>query len=663
MERYAYGHMLQEYLVERVRAMAMSRAAARAGVRTRKEVFNLRDEVRRKLRASFGRLSERTPLNARVTGSVTRRDYTLSKVIFESRPGFPVTANLYVPPRGRGPMPAVLAACGHSQDGKACDFYQAFMQNLARQGYVGLIYDPISQGERVQYPRREGRRQPRGCCHEHNMAGDQMGLLGEFFGMWRVWDGMRALDFLLSLPEVDRRRVGVTGNSGGGTLTTYLTGLEGRFSMAAPSCFVTRYLSNLENELPADSEQIPPGIIGAGLDIADFFVAHMPRPTILLGQKNDYFDRRGLVAAYEELRRLYGILGAEGNIELFIGPQGHGYSVHNREAMYRFFKKHSGIRAGARERRGLSVEDERTLWATPRGQVHLMGVRRVFDFTAERAVDVARRRRRASEKVLRARIVRCLNLPRRSGVPHYRVMRMAAGGKKGNVPKAAFAVETEAGMQSLLHVFLCERALYHFPAGKRATVYVPHRSSTAEFAGGKTPRTLPLFAVDVRGMGEMTSMACVQRDFFDVYGTDYFHAAQGLMLNESCCGRRVHDLLRVLDLFEGEGYDSIHLAGRGMGAITAAFAACLHPVVKQVTLHNALLSYHELTQAPVYSWPLSCLPFGILRELDLPDCYRLLARKKKLKVVSPWDSQMRPWRREKLRAHLKALGLSGLRVS
>jgi hypothetical protein len=99
-----------------------------------------------------------------------------------------------------------------------------------------------------------------------------------------------------------------------------------------------------------------------------------------------------------------------------------------------------------------------------------------------------------------------------------------------------------------------------------------------------------------------------------------------------------------------------------MGALTATFAACLHPVVRRVTLHNALLSYHELTQVPVQKWPWSFMPPGVLRDFDLPDCYCLLAMEKRLTLVSPWDAQMRVWRRRDLRAHLKAIGLAWARV-
>ena len=658
---YRYGHMVEEYYVARLRAITQSRAQTRARIRTRADVIELRREVRRKLRRCFGSFPARTPLNARVTGTVVRKDYRIENVIYESRPGFPVTANLYVPTRCRGPFPAVLGACGHSDTGKVCEVYQAFSQNLARQGYIVLIYDPISQGERLQYPKREGAAHPVGCCQEHNMAGNQMSLLGNFFGLWRTWDGIRGLDYLLSRPEADPTRVGVTGNSGGGTLSTYLTALDDRFTMAAPSCFVTRYLNNLENELPADSEQIPPGIVAAGLDTADFFVAQIPRPTLLLGQNNDYFDRRGLEATYEELRRLYAILGAEEDVQLFIGPTDHGYSIHNREAMYRFFNRHAGIRASGRERGPGRSEKEEVLQVTPRGQVHKMGVRRVFDFTKDEAQRAAKSRKSLSGKKLAERMASTLGLPKRSGAPHYRVLRGQPLSAKRHRFVSCFAVETEPGIRALLHVLPLEGRRFHFPRARNATVYVPHLSAVREMAGGKAPGTDPLFAVDMRGIGQLAPVSCNCQEFFASYDADYFYASQGHMLAEPYCGRRVHDLLCVLDLFEAQGYGAVHLVGRGLGAITATFAACLHPLVNQVTLHNALLSYHELTQVPVRSWPWSSMVFGILKDFDLPDCYREL-KGKKLTLVTPWTSQMRPWRRDKLAGHLKSLGLEGLKV-
>jgi cephalosporin-C deacetylase-like acetyl esterase len=106
-------------------------------------------------------------------------------------------------------------------------------------GYVVLIFDPIGQGERLQYAHLEKPDRPGVEAEEHLRAGNQQFLVGDFFGAWRAWDGIRALDYLLTRPEVDPRHVGITGNAGGGTMTTWLCGLDPRWTMAAPGCFVT----------------------------------------------------------------------------------------------------------------------------------------------------------------------------------------------------------------------------------------------------------------------------------------------------------------------------------------------------------------------------------------------------------------------------------------
>ncbi|NOY80611.1 MAG: prolyl oligopeptidase family serine peptidase [Kiritimatiellaeota bacterium] len=656
MLEHLYPHMLQEYYVSRVRRRSAARARRRVALSTPEQVRALREHVRARLVRSFGPFPERTPLNARITGSLLRPEYAIEKVMFESRPDFPVTANLYIPRRGDGPFPCVLGACGHSMIGKAAPAYQAFAQQLARQGWVVLLYDPISQGERVQYPLPEGVRHPVGCCQEHNMMGNQMRLIGGFLGNWRVWDGIRGLDYLLSRPETDPERVGVTGNSGGGTLTTYLTAFDDRFTMAAPSCFVTTFLRNLENELPADSEQIPPDILRLGLDMADFFVAHAPRPTLLLGQRNDFFDCRGLREAFDELRRVYAVLGCEDRVRLFIGPGNHGYSAHNRQAMYRFFNEVAGVDAEPVEM-DLRVESPEDLSCTPEGQVWKTGQAvRVFDITAEAARRIAARRRPKPADRLPHLLRRVLALPRQRQVPHYRILRNRGRDAPPYAQHSVFAVETEPGIQAICHAFGPE-TFFRLAPPEKCVVYVPHLSSVQDVTAGETPMAPDfLFAVDVRGIGQTRALTCNDTDFFAPYGNDYFYASYGLMLGRPCLGRRTLDLLTVLDLLAAEGCGEVHLAGRGLGALTAAFAALLHPLVTRVTLKNALLSFYELTQTPVQSWPLSAMAPGQLRQFDLPDCFRALLRKR-LRILAPWNSQMEVWDPEALRPHLRALGI------
>jgi dienelactone hydrolase len=667
-KEYRYGHVLQEYYVSRVREIMRARAAARANIRTPAQVMRLRDEVRRKLRVCFGPWPERTPLNARITGKVERANYTIEKLIYESRPNYLVTANVYVPKRGSGRMPAVVAACGHTTNGKAEAKYQEFSRNLARQGYVVLLYDPPAQGERFEYPNELGEPPIGPGVHSHNVAGNQMTLIGSNFAFWETWDGMRALDYLLTRPDVDAKRVGVTGNSGGGTQTAYLNALDDRFTMAAPNCYVTRFLYNLENEEPADIEQNVPGVLAAGLDMADYFIAQLPRPTHLGGEINDFFDVRGLRETYEELRRLYAIVGAERSVELYVGPETHGYNNGARQAMYAFFNRHARIEADTREPQ-MAAEPDEVLQVTASGQVHQLKSQRTFDFTRAEAARVAARRARLSGKALSDELTKLLALPALTGAPRYRVMRervIERPAPQRPLRDFGFVIETEPRIFAMLHALPAQAPLYYFPKGEAATLYVPHRASLEEIIANQAPPPAAniRFALDVRGMGELTARTHKDQGeaFFHPYGSDYLYACEGMKLGESYCGRRVHDLLSTLDLFQAHGYRQLHLVGRGMGAITATFAAVLHPLVTQVTLHNALLSYHELTQEPRYNWPLSALVFGILAKTDLPDCLRTLAASKQLTIVDPWDSRLRLWKKEPLDAHLTALGLDELKV-
>ncbi|HID23391.1 MAG TPA: hypothetical protein EYP14_13475, partial [Planctomycetaceae bacterium] len=373
-------HMVQEYFVEQAHRFERSRLERLAKLSTKADAEAYVQGVRKKIREAFGPFPERTPLNPRVTRVVERDQYRIENLVFESRPGFFVTANLYVPQGRPFPAPGVVGTCGHSRNGKAAEPYQSFAQALARLGYVVLIYDPIGQGERLQYPDENLKSRVGVGVREHLYAGNQQLLVGEFFGSWRAWDGIRALDYLLTRDEVDPKRIGVTGNSGGGTMTTWLCGVEQRWSMAAPSCFVTSFVRNLENELPADIEQCPPKALALGLDHEDFLAALAPKPVILLAKEKDYFDVRGTEAAYQRLKRLYRLLGAEDHIALFVGPTYHGYSKENREAMYRWFNRATGA-SQAETEPPLVIEKDETLWCAPRGQVCQLRSRSVFSFT------------------------------------------------------------------------------------------------------------------------------------------------------------------------------------------------------------------------------------------------------------------------------------------
>ncbi len=641
-----FPRMVQEWFVDQVRAIEQQSNAMRENLKTRQDAEAYVQSVREKIRRSFGPEPERTPLNARITGRLEREQYIIEKVIFDSRPDFPVTANLYLPVGRTKPAPGVVGTCGHSNNGKAAEAYQAFAQGLARLGYVCLIYDPIGQGERLQYVKEDLSPRFAPGVTEHLIAGNQQYLVGEFLGMWRAWDGIRALDYLLTREEVDKNHLGVTGNSGGGTMTTWLCGVEPRWTMAAPSCFVTTLRRNLENELPADTEQCPPRALALGLDHADFLAAQAPDPIVILAKERDYFDARGAEEAYRRLRHLYGLLGAEENVSLFIGPTYHGYSQENREAMYGWFNRVTDVSDAAAEPE-ITQEKDEDLWCTPRGQVAEMKPRTVFSFTAEKSRTLAAARGAVDGDALRSAVTEILKLPPREGVPEYRILRYLNARKYPLDYSIAYAVETEPGIQALVYRLFRERWYSRPPQGPpRALLYVAHLSSDDELRNepliaeivGKEPDA-PLFTCDARGIGESQPDTCGINTFHQPYGCDFFYAAESLMLDRPYLGQKTFDVLRVLDWMTSLGHTEVHLIGKGWGALAGTFAALLHDSVRQVTLKHPLRSYAEIAESEDYAWPLAQLPLGVLERFDLPDCYRAL-ESKSLQQIEPWGPTM-----------------------
>lgn len=639
-----FPRMMQEWMVDQVREAEGRGNKRRAALKTRADAEAYVRSCRERVRECFGPEPEKTPLNARVTGIVERDAYKIEKVIFDSRPGFPVTGNLYVPKGRPGKMPGVVGVCGHSLNGKCAEAYQSFAQGLARMGYVVLIFDPAGQGERFQYLNGLKSRYS-GGVGEHIQAGNQQTLVGEFLGAWFAWDGVRALDYLLTRPEVDPTRVGVTGNSGGGTQTTWLCGVDPRWTMAAPACFVTTFRRNVENELPADTEQCPPRALELDLDHSDFLAAMAPRPLVILAQEKDFFDARGSQEAYERLKRLYTLLGAPDNIRLHIGADYHGYTQGNREAMYRFFNETTGV-SDAKTEPALTIEKDETLWCTPNGQLGTGdAARTIFSFTQEKAGKLAAARPALSGQALREKVRAVLKVPAAVGLPDYRILRSAGSRKYPAKGSCTYAVETEPGVFALL-VRLFEDALTsRLPKGKNAAVlYVSHRSADAELREEPLVQELlkaapdaAFHAVDVRGIGESQPDTCGAEQFLRPYGSDYFLSAHALMLGRPYLGQKVFDVLRVLDLLAAQGHTEIHLAGMGWGALVAALAGVLSPHATRVTLKHPLSSFASLTELEDYKWPLAALPPAVLAHFDLPDCYRELGAKG-LEMKEPWGA-------------------------
>jgi dienelactone hydrolase len=637
-----FPRMMQDYLGTQVAAAQKLAEARQAKLTTKAEAEAHVQTVRGLIRECFGPFPERTPLKPRVTSVVERDAYRIENVIFESRPEFLVTANLYVPKGRQFPLPGVVGSCGHSANGKAAEAYQSFAQGLTRQGYVVLIFDPIGQGERLQYLDDHHSKSTVGVgVHEHLLGGNQQFLIGDFFGSWRAWDGIRALDYLLTRSEVDPNHVGITGNSGGGTMTMWLSGVEPRWTMAAPSCAVTTFRRNFDNELPADTEQCPPLALKLGLDHGDFLAAMAPKPVIILAAEQDYFDARGSTETYQRLKKLWSLLGAEQNIRLFIGPNEHGYTQPNREAMYGFFNEQTNVTKGSAEPK-LMIEKDETLQCTPKGQVKDLGSRTMFSFTQASAEDLARKRGELDAVAVRKAIEAILPM-RSASPPEYEILRPVSGRKYPEVAFTTYAVQTEPGVRAIVYRLDEKPRSARPPATpKQCVLYVAHQSSDVELREDAFIKELiasesesDFYAVDVRGSGDSRPDTCGPNQFLVPYGNDYFYAAHSIMLGAPYPVQRAFDILQVISWLKSVGRDEIHLAAKGWGTIPATLAAVVSDDVKRVTLKHALTSWTSIAETEHYKWPLSSFVPGVLKSFDLPDCYRALSVKN-LRQVEAW---------------------------
>lgn len=656
--------MMQNFLVAQVREAEKHHVAAIDALQTKQDAEKYVEQTRVKIRTAFGPFPEKTPLNAKITGKVERDVYDIEKVIFESRPDLLVTANLYVPKGRKFPLPGVVGACGHTTNGKAHDEYQSFAQGLARLGYVVLIYDPIGQGERLQYPNDDLKSRVGPGVSEHLMAGNQQFLVGEFFGAWRAWDGIRALDYLLTREEVDAKHIGLTGNSGGGTMTTWLCGLDPRWTMAAPNCFVTTFRRNAENELPADTEQCPPGTLALGLDHDSFLAAMAPKPVIIQAEERDFFDVRGSQEAYQRLKKIYRLLGSEENIGIHVGPNYHSIGQESRESIYSWFHRATGGEGQLKEPK-LTIEKDETLQCTPKGQVAALGSRSLFSFTKEKAERWSRRQPREGD-ALRDAVSRLLGRPLEKGSrrtadhvtakktvieppavtrpPEFRILRNRRTNRRYPLRYATtYLVETEPGVHAWVYRLSGEYSLVSRPpsGAPRAMLYISHNSADAELRDEPLVKEIieqekdaAIFTCDVRGVGESQPDTCGENSYRHAYGSDYFYAIHGVMLNRPMVTQRVWDVLRVLEWLGSFGHEQVHLVANGWGTIPATLAAILSDQVVQVTLKSPLASYGELAQTEIYDWPLSSLAPDVLHEFDLPECYRELEKRKKLRTVT-----------------------------
>src|SRR5437763_354901 len=291
--------------------------------------------------------------------------------------GYVVPALLYVP-KAAGPMPGVISPCGHSTNGKAAAAYQTLHINLAKRGFVVLTYDPVGQGERSQFwDAGRGRSRFNLSCGEHAVLGNPLYLLGTSLARYRIFDGIRAIDYLTTRPEVDAKRIGCVGNSGGGTLTAYIAALDPRVTAAAIGCYITTLPRRMGNRIQEDPDSDPEqdifGFVSEGIDHAGLLALRVPRPTLVGSARLDFFPIAGARESFAEAKRLYEVAGMPERVAQAESPEKHGLTLPLRTAVYAWFERWLADRkpSDAVAEFPVTPRPDQDLRVSPDGQVNL----------------------------------------------------------------------------------------------------------------------------------------------------------------------------------------------------------------------------------------------------------------------------------------------------
>jgi dienelactone hydrolase len=359
------------------------------------------DSRRKKLKQWYidkvGELPPKSPLNSIVSGKIDMKGYTIEKVTFESQPNHHVTGLFYLPKKRNAPFPAVYIPCGHSYTGKGAETYQKAARLFALNGFAVLQADPVSQGERFQLLDEAGKPATGGGTKMHELLGEAQLLTGRSSLINELHDNIRGLDFLEAHPKVNKDKLAVAGNSGGGTQVVYMVGYDDRIKVATPSCYLATSEKKFNTIGSQDGCQQLWGEGAVGMDEQDFLLMAAGIPIRLLAAEQDFFSFDGVKTAYADLKRHYKKLGLEEKIDMVSTDATHGWSQPLREASVQWCKQWlMNDPSAVTEPKDIGwFENDSLIWASKTGQVlsSFEGEKSVIDLNKERLVTCAENRK------------------------------------------------------------------------------------------------------------------------------------------------------------------------------------------------------------------------------------------------------------------------------
>ncbi len=620
-----------------LRSAALDRLKTIAAIRRRQQW------ARETFLELIGRPLETAPLAIRTTGSFARHGYRVDKLVYQSRPGEWITANLYVPVSGTPPYPGVLFQCGHSVNGKAADTYQRCCQGLAQLGFLVLTFDPIGQGERTNYPGPNGLTKLGSADLEHTVPGRQFLLLGETMSAWQLQDAIRSLDVLAAHPFVDRKRLASAGQSGGATLTMMLAAVDDRLTAAVVSSGNTENVACADFWPPGSVDDAEQNFVASGLrgfDRWDLLWPFAPRPLLIMASEKDWFGTYSPSYSssgreeFARLKRSYGALGHESHLDYRGFPFPHGLTYSQRLELDRWLLKFlAGSNRAIESEPPGATEPDHLLWATSSGSA-------ATDLASRTPFAVARHQAHSIRAAATTPDLKTLlGLVDAPQAPRLTILSSASS---ANCKILAAEVATAQSIWVPMWIFEPERASDQIlfvldPLGR------DHQSREGQ-AYQRLAARMTVCAPDLRGFGDLRpEYSPGAPAYASEHETDEAYAWSSLIFGKSLLGQRVTDLLTVITAVRAHfaASKTCALVASGPLTITALCAAALEPAINMTVLTGHLISWRNICEIENYSHPFSDFVFNALRHTDLPQIAQSLAPRK-LVLLGCLDAAQKP---------------------
>jgi len=605
---------------------------AQAALESVDAVKNRQQDLKTKYQSIVESFPEKTPLNAEISGIISCQGYRIEKLSFESRPNHHVTANLYLPSAGNAPFPGILFVCGHEPTAKAGEAYQSACILLVKNGFAVLSVDPICQGERYQSLLAADKPATRGGTTDHTLLDVGSLLVGRDVAGYELWDNIRALDYLCGRSEVDPQRIGLTGNSGGGTQTMFLMAWDDRIAVAAPSCFITGQETVFPTIGPQDGCQLWHNEGPLGIDHADYIAMRAPKPTKILAAEQDFFDIRGTRKVFGEAQKIYSLLGSPDAVEMFSYDDKHGFSKPRREQAVQWMRRWFYNDSSPVNESEPILKTEKELRVTKTGQVlsSWPDERSLVDMNLECAWQLAAGRKQfqadhTPDQALET-VKRLLGLP--DPIPPTQTRKVAVLDRIGyTVEKWILTADSQVPLPSLL--FMPGKRSHKMPA----VLYVDSRGKAVEADRNGMIEQLVrqgkiVLTVDLRGYGETLDDPAESKNDPKHWNAEYRNAGMGFYIGYPLVGQRTADILMAFDVLsklEAVDAGAIQLIAYGQASVPALHAAAIGKGFCSVTLRQAIPTWLDAVKYPLVHDLMGIVVPEALRYYDLPDLQAWIA--------------------------------------